>query len=121
MDIRPIRTSEDHAAARRRIDELWGATEGSPEGDEFDILATLLERYEERLNPPARITPLEALRFVMEQNGWGPRDLAALLGSRPRASEILSGKRDLTLDQVRLLHARWRIPADLLIGELAQA
>jgi HTH-type transcriptional regulator/antitoxin HigA len=121
MDVRAIRNAEDHAGAVRRIAELWGAAEGSPEGDELDILATLVERYEERLMPPATVTPLGVLKFVMEQNGFEQTDLAALLGSRSRASEILKGRRELSLPQIRLLHSRWRIPADLLIGELQGA
>lgn len=118
MDIRPIRNDEDHTAALRRIDALWKAPEGTPEGDELDVLATLVERYEQTRWPIEPSTPLEMLKFNMEQNGRTQTDLAALLGSRSRASEILNGKRGLTLDQIRLLATRWSIPAALLIGEL---
>jgi len=121
MDVKVIRNDEDHAEALSRIAQLWGAQEGSPEGDELDILATLVERYEDRVFPVERSMPIEALKFAMEQNGFGQRDLAELLGSRSRASEILNGKRDLTLDQIRLLHRRWRIPVDVLVGELEGA
>jgi len=121
MDIKPIHSDEDHEAALRRIETLWGAPVGSPEGDELDILATLVERYEETRWPASRATPLEMLNFCMEQNGYSQTDLAQLLGSRSRASEILNGKRGLTLDQIRLLARHWRIPAGLLIGEMEEA
>jgi HTH-type transcriptional regulator/antitoxin HigA len=121
MEIRPIRTEDELKAALRRIDALWGAAEDTPEGDELDILATLVERYEETHWPIERSTPLQMLKFSMAQNGRTQSDLAALLGSRSRASEILSGKRDLTLDQIRLLAKRWLIPVALLVGELTDA
>jgi HTH-type transcriptional regulator/antitoxin HigA len=121
MNIKPIRSDEDHTEALRRIEALWGAPEDTPEGDELDILATLVERYEETRWPVARSTPLEMLKFCMEQNGYSQADLAVLLGSRSRASEILNGKRDLTLDQIRLVAKRWHIPPELLVGELAEA
>src|ERR1700684_142295 len=113
MEIKPIRTDEDHEAALRRISALWGAPEGTPEGDELDILATLVERYEETRWPFEPSTPLEMLKFCMEQNDCTQTDLAKLLGSRSRASETLSGKRQMTLDQIRLVSKRWRIPIAL--------
>jgi len=121
MHITPIRTRDDHAAALRRIDALWGAADQTAEGDELDILIVLVEHYEAQHYPEPKATPLEVLRFMMEQSGRTQKDLAALLGSRSRASEILNGRRSLTLDQIRLLSARWRIPAAALIGELEAA
>ncbi len=121
MDLYPIRTDDDHARALRDIARLWDAPKGSPKDGELDALATLVDAYERRRWPSARSTPLEILRFVMEQNDYRQTDLATLLGSRSRASEILSGKRGLTLEQIRLLSARWRIPVALLVGELADA
>ncbi len=121
MDIRPIRSKEDHRAALQEIDRLWGAPEGSDEGDKLDILVTLVERYEEANFALPRSSPLDVLSLVMRENGYTQADLAALLGSRSRASEILGGKRALTLDQIRLLQRRWHIPAGALIGEFTDA
>ncbi len=121
MDIRPIRTEEDLTAALKRIDALWGAPEGTDEGDELDVLATLVEHYEARHWPIERSNPVAVIRFFMEQNDYTQKDLGDVLGSRPRASEILSGKRTLTLDHIKALHAKWRIPSDLLIGEMTDA
>lgn len=116
MDIHPIRTDSDHEAALRRIEELWGAPMGSPEGDELDILATLVERYEDERWRAQDATPLEALRQHMAASGRTQRDLAELLGSRSRASELLSGRRELTVAQIRRLADSWDIPAQLLVG-----
>ena len=93
MDIRPIRSNEDHRAALREIDRLWGAHPGSDDGDKLDILVALVERYEEANFALPRSSPLDVLKFVMRENGYNQADLAALLGSRSRASEILAGKR----------------------------
>ena len=121
MEIRPIRTAEDHQWAVRRIEELFDAEPGTPEDDELDILATLVSRYEEMLWPIPAATAVEVLRFSMQQNGRSQADLAALLGSRSRASEILNGKRDLNLDQIRRLARDWHIPAAALVGALEPA
>jgi len=121
MEVRPIHNDDDHTAALRRIDAIWGAEDGTPEGDELDILVTLVERYEAKRYPMPKATPLEVLKFMMEQNDRTQRDLAELFRSRSRASEILGGKRELTLGQIRLLSARWHIPAAALVGELEKA
>ena len=121
MDIRAIHNDDDLTAALRRIDELWGAEEGTPADDELDVLSYLVERYERKHYLIPKATPLEVLKFMMEQNDRRQSDLARLLGSRSRASEILNGKRELTLDQIRLLARDWHIPAGALIGELEAA
>ena len=118
MDIRPIRTDEDLTTALRRIDELWGAPETSPEGEELDLLTMLVERYELKYYPIEHGSPLEMLKFNMEQNDRTQADLAVLFGSRSRASEILNGKRELTLHQIRKLHRAWGIPVACLVGEM---
>jgi HTH-type transcriptional regulator/antitoxin HigA len=121
MDIRPIRTDADHATALAEIERLWGAADGTPDGDRLDVLATLVERYEETRWPISMSSPRSVLKFMMEQNDRTQADLGRLLGSRSRASEIMSGKRDLTLDQIRLLAREWHIPAGALVGELEAA
>jgi len=88
---------------------------GTPAADRFEMLGLLLSRYEEEQFPVADISPVEAIRFTMERRGYDQADLAQLLGSRSRASEILSGRRALTLAQIRRLSSEWRIPAEVLI------
>ena len=121
LELFPIRTDEDHDRAVRLIAMFWNATEGSPEEAYMDALATLVDRFERERYPIEKSSPLEVIKFVMEQNGRTQSDLAALLGSRSRASEILNGKRELTMDHIRKLHRVWHIPVALLVGELEDA
>jgi antitoxin component HigA of HigAB toxin-antitoxin module len=118
MAIEPIKNDTDHKAALARVQAIWNAEPGSPEFFELEALATLIEHYEDKRWPARATAPLEALKFAMEQQGYGQADLASLLGSRSRASEVMNGKRQLTLDQIRKVARAWRVPAALLIGEL---
>ena len=94
---------------------------GSDAGDRFELLGLLLAKYEEERFPLPRTGPVEAIRFAMERQGLVQSDLAELLGSRSRASEILNGRRELTLPQIRLLAKSWGIPAQALIAEVEAA
>jgi HTH-type transcriptional regulator/antitoxin HigA len=115
MDIRPIRSPEDHKAALARVEALWGADPDTPQGTELDVLMDLVEHYEDRLFPIVPSDPIEILRFVMEQNGYSQADLGEVLGSRSRASEILGGKRRLTPKMIAKLQALWHIPGGALL------
>lgn len=117
MQIRPIRTDADHAAALRRIDELMDAEAGTREADELDVLATLVEAYEDRHVPIADPDPLAAIQFRMEQLGLSRKDLEPLLGSRGRVSEVLNGRRALSLQMIRRLNRELGIPLESLVGE----
>jgi len=113
--IKPIRSEQDHAAALARIELLMDAEPGTSEATELDVLADLVEHYEKKHFPIPRPTPLEAIRFRMEQAGLTPRDLIPIFGSRAKVSEVLSGKRQLTLSAARALHEHFGIPADVLL------
>ena len=123
--IRAIRTEADYKAALARVDALMDAEVATPEGDELDVLTDLIELYEARHVPMGYPTALEALRFRMEQANLTPRDLIPFIGSRAKVSEILSGKRPLTMQMARALHSNLGIPADVLLqqpgGELPSA
>ena len=90
MDIRPIRTKQDHERALRRIETLMDAEVGTEEGDELEVLATLVEAYEEKHFPMDTADPVDAILFRMDQQGLDRKDLEAFIGSRHRVSEILS-------------------------------
>ncbi len=115
--IKPIIDEASHRKALRRIEELWDSRAGSSEQQELDALATLVDAYERRVFPVTPPTPVEAIRARCEQLGWTRHELEPLIGSRARVSEILSGKRSLTLPMIRNLHAAMGIPADVLISE----
>jgi HTH-type transcriptional regulator/antitoxin HigA len=115
MNVHVIRNDDDLTAALRDIDTLWQAEPGSPDGDKRDALVALVSAYEDRHYAIPKVSGLEVLKFCMEQNDRTQTDLARLLGSRSRASEILSGRRALTLEQIRTLAKEWRIPAAALL------
>jgi len=118
MDVRPIRNDRDHRNALAEIERLWGAPIGSPEGDTLEVLATLVETYEERrwpLKSRRRFDPVDVLRYAIDELGHSQAELAEILGSRSRASEILGRRRLLTLEMIQKITASWKIPADLLV------
>ncbi|MGC1588396.1 MAG: transcriptional regulator, partial [Rhodomicrobium sp.] len=115
--IIPIRTEADHKAALARIDALMDAEVGTPEADELSVLVDLVEAYEAKHFPIDLPTPVEAIRYRMEQAGLEPRDLEPYIGSRGKVSEVLSGKQPLTLPMIRALHRHLGIPAEVLVGD----
>lgn len=118
MDIRPIRSDDDLTWALKEIEPYFDAPPpvGSPEGARFDVLATLIEAYESKHWPIADADPVDILHFAIDDMGRSQADLAELLGSRSRASEILNRKRPLTLDQIRLISEAWKLPIATLTG-----
>ena len=118
--LKAIKTEAQHRAALKRIDQLMDAAPGSREGAELEVLAILVERYERERFPIAPPSPIDAIRFRMEQMGYTQADLARLLNSRSRASELMSGSiKRLSLSMIRRLHDEWHIPADILIRDAA--
>jgi HTH-type transcriptional regulator/antitoxin HigA len=117
MNIKPIRNDADHRAALAEIDRLWGATEDTEDGYRLDVLATLVEKYEEGRWPIAEPTwdPVDVLHYAIDELGHTQTELSNLLGSRSRASEILNRHRLLTVDMIRVISDTWKIPAALLI------
>ena len=116
MDIHPIRNDRDHARALRQVEKLWGARAGSPEAEKLEVLVTLVDAYEAKHHPIDPPDPIEAIRFRMEQEGLTRADLEKLIGSRARVSEILNGRRPLTLQMIRRLRDALGISADVLVG-----
>ena len=117
VNISPIRTEEDHEAALSRLAEIFQAEIGTPEGDERDILADLVELYEDKHHPIGLPDPISAIKFRMDQANLTARDLVPFIGSRARVSEVLSGKRPITMSMARALHQHLGIPADVLLQE----
>lgn len=117
--LKAIKTGRQHKDALNRIDQLMDAAADTSEAAELEVLAILVERYERGRFPVTPPSPLDAIRFRMEQMGYTQADLARLLNSRSRASEILSGEKRLSLSAIRRLHEEWHIPADVLIRDAA--
>src|ERR1700682_6400707 len=116
MEIHPIRNDEDLVAAIREIERLWGAAAGTEEGDKLDILSKLVEKYEETRWPNIDVSdPIDLLNYTIEELGPSQAELAELLGSRSRASELLNRRRPLTVEMIHKISEAWKIPADLLV------
>lgn len=116
MEIKPIKTEQNYNMSIKRIEELWGAKRDTPEGDELDLLCTLVESYEMKHYPIAPPDPIDAIKFRMEQMGMTKADMVKYLGSQSRVSEILNGKRRLTLKMVKSLYKGLKIPAEILLA-----
>ena len=114
--LKPIRTKSEYKTALSLLDRLFDAKPGTVEGRFVEILAMLIEKYEEDHFPIEAPTPVEAIKFRMEQLGWTNKELAGILGGRNRVSEILNQKRDLSLHMIRMLHKEMGVPAESLIG-----
>lgn len=115
MVIQPIKTEGDYENAMSRIDDLMDALPGTNEGDELDVLATLVEAYERNNFPIKSPDPVAAILFRMEQMGIDRKALEPYLGGRSRVSEVLNRKRNLSMNQVRKLHDGLNIPLENLI------
>ncbi|MEP7124973.1 MAG: transcriptional regulator [Byssovorax sp.] len=114
--IEPVADQASHLRALHRIDALWNAESGSPEERELDALATLVDAYERKCFPILPLDPVQAIKVRCEQLGWSRKDLEPILGSRARVSEVLGGKRALTLPMIRKVQASMQIPAEVLIA-----
>src|ERR1700692_4773654 len=118
LEIHPIRNDDDHAAAIREIEKLWGAAAGTEEGDKLDILSTLVEKYEETRWPNIDVSDtIDLLNYAIEELGHSQAELAELLGSRSRASELLNRRRPLTVEMIHKISEAWKIPAALLVTQ----
>jgi len=115
--IRPLRTDVDYEAALDDIEDYFEKEPkpGTPEADRFDLLALVLDDYESKKWPIEPPDPIDAIRYRMELGGYTQADLGRLIGSRQRASDILSRKRRLTMRMAWKLHRDWGIPAEALI------
>ena len=119
MNIKVIHTEKEYKSALSRAEQLMDAEYGSAAGDELELLAALVEIYENHAYPIEAPDPVEFLKNAMEFAGKTQKDLAALLNSRSRASELLNRKRTLTLENIRTISNNWGIPTDPLIQEYA--
>lgn len=117
MEIRPVKTESDYAAALEEIDRLWGSPEGTEQGDRLDVLLVLVENYESKHHPIDPPDPIEAIKFRMEQMNLTRKDLERIIGSRGRVSEVFNRRRSLSLGMIRRLHSELHIPLESLVQE----
>lgn len=117
--LKPIKSKRDYNTALRRIAVLINQdlTSGSEEYNELELLSILVDDYESKNFPIDLPDPVEAIKFRLEQMNMETTDLAKILGSKSRASEILNRKRKLSIAMIRRLHKRLNIPASTLISD----
>ncbi|MDZ4846441.1 MAG: transcriptional regulator [Chitinophagales bacterium] len=115
--MKPIKNEKQYKAALARLEKVFDAAPGTKQGDESEMLAILIEVYENKhyaVGPP---DPIEAIKFYMEQKGYTLKELEQALGYKSRVSEILSRKRKLNLNMIRSLHEKWKIPLESLVTD----
>jgi HTH-type transcriptional regulator/antitoxin HigA len=117
MINRLIKTEEDYDKALSRIEDLMEAVAGTPEMDELELLTALVEMYEAEHFPISPPDPIEAIKFRMDQLGFTQKDMVPYLGSKSKVSEVLNGKRPLTLAMMRALNRGLGISAEVLLKE----
>ena len=114
-EIKPIRSEADYEEALSEVERLWGAPSGTLDGDRLDVLATLIDAYEDEHHPIDPPDPIEAIKFRMEQQGLTRKDLEAIIGTRTRVAEILNRRRGPSITMIRRLHEKLGISAEVLI------
>lgn len=115
MEIKPIKTEKDYQKALIRLKQIFDAKTGSAEGDELEILGILIEKYEKEHHAIEAPDAIEAIKFRMEQLGFKQKNLAEIIGSKERVSEILNRKRKLSLEMIHNLHEKLNIPLASLV------
>jgi len=117
MNVKIIKTEEEYNQALKRLEVIFDAPVDSPEGDEAELLSILIEKYEDEHYPIETPDPIEAIKFRMEQMDMSNQDLAEVIGYKSRVSEIFNRKRKLTLNMIRNLHRKLKIPYESLITD----
>lgn len=115
MTIKPIKTEKDYEKALDRIEKIHNAKPNTKESDELEVLLILVENYEEKHYFIDAPTPIEAIKFRMEQEDLKQKDLVNALGDKSIVSKILNGKRELSVDMIRKLHSMFNIPFESLL------
>ena len=117
MRIKPIRNEIDYQNALARLELIFDAKRDTVEGDELEILAMVIDNYENEKFPIEMPDPIAAIKFRMEQMGLKQKDLVEMVGFKSRVSEIMNKKRKLTLEMIRKLNTNLHIPTEILIQD----
>ena len=117
MKLKVIKTEEEYNQALKRFEIIFDALPDTPEGDEAELLAILIEKFEEENYPIEAPDPIEAIKFRMEQMDMNNNDLAKVIGYKSRVSEIFNRKRKLTLKMIKNLHDKLNIPYESLLAD----
>ncbi len=117
MEILPVKNAKTLKRALEQIEGLWGAKPGTKKGNQLEILMTLVEAYEKKTIEFPKLKPVDIVKFYMEQNDMKQKDLAPYIGSEGLVSDVMNGKKPLSMNMVKNLRAGLGIPTDLLIDD----
>ena len=117
MDLKILKTKNDYEKALNKIEIIFDAKPNTVEGDEFELLSLLIDKYEEEHFPIDLPHPIEAIKFRMDQMGLKQKDLVSCFGDIARVSDVLNLKRKLNLNYIRKLHEKLHIPLDALVSD----
>ncbi|MCF8297867.1 MAG: helix-turn-helix domain-containing protein [Saprospiraceae bacterium] len=115
--IKIIKSEEEYEIALERLEEIFDAPLGTPDGNESELLALLIEQYEDEHYPIPDPDPIEAIKYMMEQSNMKIKDLAEILGDKGNVSKILNKKRKMSLETIRKLHTLLKIPYSVLVQD----
>lgn len=117
MNLKPIRTEEEYEEYLQELDLVFDAEEGTKEFDRAELLGMLIEKYEDANYAIPSPDPIEAIKYVMQEQGMKQKDLGELVGGKSKASLILSRKRSLSMQMIRIINQRLKIPLEVLMKE----
>lgn len=117
MEIKILKTEEEYLKALKRLEEIFQAKPGTPEGDEMELLCLVVRKYEEEKYPIEDVDPIEAIEFMMEQKGLIAKDLVGIIGDKTNVSKVLNRKRKLTIEMIRKLNEQLKLPFDILLND----
>jgi len=121
MNIKPIKSEQDYERVLARLEVIFDAPADTPEGDEAEILALLIENYENERHFIEAPDPIEAIKIRLEEMNLRQSDLVGVIGGKSRVSEVLNRKRKLSVEMIRQLSAKLKLPASLLVQDYALA
>ena len=124
LDLSSLRTLQDETEYQAALKAVRPYFDNEPDADtpaaaHFDALVLLIEQYESRHYPIPRAAPVDVLKSVMEANNYSRADLIEIIGSKSRTADLLNGRREINLDQIRRISRAWGIPAGALVGGVA--
>lgn len=115
--IKIIRTDVEYEKALERLDQIFDSKIGTLESDEADLLALLIEDYENKYYPIEAPDPIEAIKIRMEEMGLKQSDLIDVIGGKSQVSEVLNRKRKLTIKMIRNLKTKLNLSPDVLVQD----
>ena len=115
MNWKVLKTEKDYTNATNRLMDIFHATEGTPEADELELLIVLVKDYDDKHYVLPQLSPLDAIKYKMEERGIKAKDLEPLIGSKGHVSSILSGRREITLKIAQKLKDYFQLPAEMFL------